>query len=87
LEVLSSYQPLSPANTDAVSRHVRRPAHLSEIEAITGADRVTVKIIERFRSGGRSFLIVTNDDDPRIDISHESLIRQWESARSHHLFE
>jgi len=66
-------------DTDARNRRVRRPAHLSEIEAIAGADRETVlKIIERFRSTGRSFLTVTDDDDPLIDISHESLIRQWE---------
>jgi WD40 repeat protein len=66
-------------DTDARNRRVRRPAHLSEIEAGAGADRETIlKIIERFRSEGRSFLTLTNDDDPLIDISHESLIRQWE---------
>src|SRR5215510_1406942 len=66
-------------DTDARNRRVRRPAHLSEIEAITGADRETIlKIINRFTSGGRSFLTLTGDDDPLIDISHESLIRQWE---------
>jgi energy-coupling factor transporter ATP-binding protein EcfA2 len=66
-------------DTDARNRRVRRPAHLSEIEAVTGANRETVlKIIERFRGGGRSFLTMTDDDDPLIDISHESLIRQWE---------
>jgi energy-coupling factor transporter ATP-binding protein EcfA2 len=66
-------------DTDARNRRVRRPAHLSEIVAITGADRETIlKIIERFRGGGRSFLTLTKDDDPLIDISHESLIRQWE---------
>jgi hypothetical protein len=66
-------------DTDARNRRVRRPAHLSEVVAITGADRETIlKIIERFRGGGRSFLTVTKDDNPLIDISHESLIRQWE---------
>ncbi|MGH9856171.1 MAG: WD40 repeat domain-containing protein, partial [Blastocatellia bacterium] len=66
-------------DTDTRNRRVRRPAHLSEIVAVTGADRETIlKIIERFRGGGRSFLTATNDDDPLIDISHESLIRQWE---------
>ncbi|HEU0185343.1 MAG TPA: WD40 repeat domain-containing protein, partial [Blastocatellia bacterium] len=66
-------------DTDARNRRVRRPAHLSEIEAGAGADRETIlKIIERFRGEGRSFLTLTNDDDPLIDISHESLIRQWE---------
>jgi energy-coupling factor transporter ATP-binding protein EcfA2 len=66
-------------DTDALNRRFRHPAHLSEIVAITGADPETVlKIIERFRGGGRSFLTVSNDDDPLIDISHESLIRQWD---------
>jgi conflict system STAND superfamily ATPase len=66
-------------DTDARNRRLRRPAHLSEIEAITGADRETIlKIIERFTGEGRSFLIMTNENDPLIDISHEILIRQWE---------
>ena len=66
-------------DTDAGNRRIRRPAHLSEIAAITGASRETIlEIIERFRSRGRSFLTVTGVDDPLIDISHESLIRQWE---------
>src|SRR5262249_51983991 len=34
-------------------------------------------VIKRFTSEGRSFLTVAGDDDPLIDISHESLIRQW----------
>jgi energy-coupling factor transporter ATP-binding protein EcfA2 len=66
---------------DARGRRIRRPAHLSEIEAITGAGREKVlEIIERFRSGGRSFVNLGGDKlggDPVIDISHESLIRQW----------
>jgi energy-coupling factor transporter ATP-binding protein EcfA2 len=66
-------------DTDARNRRVRRPAHLSEVVAITGAACETVlKIIERFRGGGRSFLTLTNEADPLIDISHESLIRQWD---------
>ena len=69
-------------DTDDHNRRVRRPAHLSKIEAISGADRGTIlKIIERFRGDGRSFLILTDDDDPLIDISHESLIRLWERMR------
>lgn len=67
--------------TDAKGRRLRRPAHLSEIEQITGADRGAIlKIIERFRSHNRSFLTLSEDrllDDPLVDISHESLIRQW----------
>jgi hypothetical protein len=65
-------------DTDVRNRHARRPAHLSEIVAIAGASRETIlNIIKRFTSGGRSFLTLTGDDDPLIDISHESLIRQW----------
>jgi energy-coupling factor transporter ATP-binding protein EcfA2 len=66
-------------DTDARNRRVRRPARLSEIVVSAGTDRETIlKIIKRFTSGGRSFLTATGDDDPLIDISHESLIRQWE---------
>lgn len=65
-------------DTDAGHRRIRRPASLSEIEAITGASRAQIlEIIERFRGADRSFLILTGKTDPLIDISHESLIRQW----------
>lgn len=65
-------------DTDARNRQIRRPAHLSELCAITGADRYTIEtIIEEFSGSGRSFLTATNESDPLIDISHESLIRQW----------
>ena len=66
---------------DSSNRRIRRPAHLSEIEAITGGSRKKIlEVIERFRSGGRSFLVISEDrrtGDSLIDISHESLIRQW----------
>ncbi|HKP84586.1 MAG TPA: M15 family metallopeptidase [Blastocatellia bacterium] len=72
-------------DTDARNRRIRRPAYLSEIEMITGASRARVlSIIERFQSGGRSFLDVSEDKvkgDSLIDISHESLIRQWKTLR------
>jgi len=67
--------------TDAGNRRIRRPAKLSEIEAITGTSRDEIwDIIQKFRSDGRSFLVVSSEnteDNPSIDISHESLIRQW----------
>jgi WD40 repeat protein len=66
-------------DTDARYRHSRRPAHLSEIVAITDSTNEKIlEIIEVFKSENRSFLTLTNDNDPLIDISHESLIRQWE---------
>ena len=70
---------------DAKGRRLRRPAHLSEIEAITGANREKITgIIERFRTSNRSFLNLSEDrlkGDPLVDISHESLIRQWKTLR------
>lgn len=73
----------SLTDTDARGRQIRRPAHLSEIQAITEADRPRLmKIIDRFSSAGRSFLNLSQDkNDPLVDISHESLIRQWERLR------
>ena len=73
----------SLTDTDARGRQIRRPAHLSEIQAITEADRgKLMEIIDRFRNDGRSFLNLSQDKkDPLVDISHESLIRQWERLR------
>jgi WD40 repeat protein len=68
-------------NVDTGNRRVRRHTHLSELREITGASREQLlKIINRFRGEGRCFLNVEDDkltDDPLVDISHESLIRQW----------
>lgn len=65
-------------DVDANNRRVRRPIHLSELVKLLGVTRITVKrIIDRFRGSGRSFLTITWEADPLIDISHESLIRQW----------
>ncbi|MCG3162083.1 MAG: hypothetical protein JMDDDDMK_03312 [Acidobacteria bacterium] len=68
-------------NVDTRNRRVRRQTHLSELQEITGATREQLlKIINRFRGEGRSFLTVEDDKltaDPLVDISHESLIRQW----------
>ena len=66
---------------DQNGRKIRRPAYLSELEIITGADKETLlNIINRFIEGNKSFLITTKVEDKNdllIDISHESLIRQW----------
>ncbi|MCB2264430.1 MAG: hypothetical protein LGR52_16055, partial [Candidatus Thiosymbion ectosymbiont of Robbea hypermnestra] len=32
--------------------------------------------------GGRNFLVLSGDPDPMVDISHESLIRQWKSLHN-----
>lgn len=71
--------------TDAHSRRVRRPVRLSVIQQITGATaQVVLGVIKHFRSDGRCFLTLSSErieDDPLIDISHESFIRQWDKLR------
>ena len=66
---------------DENGRKIRRPARLKDLEAITGANKEQLlTIINRFIEEKRSFLIINktvNEDDLLIDISHESLIRQW----------
>jgi energy-coupling factor transporter ATP-binding protein EcfA2 len=72
--------------TDAENRQVRRAARLGEICAVTGAEKKDlIEIIEVFRHKGRTFLMpppwVPLTDDTTIDISHESLIRNWETLK------
>jgi WD40 repeat protein len=66
---------------DENGRKIRRPARLSELAAITGAKRETLlQLIDRFTKDKRFFLVsnkIPNSDDFIVDISHESLIRQW----------
>lgn len=64
---------------DPSNRKIRRPARLSELEHVTGVPRDEIRaLLERFRSEERSLLVWSDDeDDPLIDISHESLIRNW----------
>ena len=69
-------------DTDARNRRIRRPAHVSDIASITDvAPEKVLALIENFKTGGRSFLTLSNDADPIIDISHESLIRQWATMK------
>ncbi|UCH96128.1 MAG: AAA family ATPase, partial [Candidatus Aminicenantes bacterium] len=65
--------------TDAENRAIRRPAHLSQLEAVTNApgDKL-ILIIDKFRKHNRAFLVLSpGDDNPLVDISHESLMRHW----------
>jgi WD40 repeat protein len=68
-------------DTDLRQRHVRSPARITELKAAAGADRGTVEsVVRRFEEDRRCFVHRANDgkpDDPVVDISHESLIRQW----------
>jgi energy-coupling factor transporter ATP-binding protein EcfA2 len=68
---------------DEHGRKIRRPVLLSELKALTGASEADLqRIIQRFIAGGRSFLVLSRTIDGKdkvLDISHESLIRQWET--------
>ena len=63
-------------------RDTRRPAKLGEIAAIAGVDvAAMIPVVDAFRGSGRNFLMpplpVPLDVETTLDISHESLIRQW----------
>ena len=68
---------------DENGRKIRRPVLLSQLKELTGGtEEQILKIIDLFIADRRSFLIVSNAGDTGdkiIDISHESLIRQWNS--------
>lgn len=68
-------------DTDISQRQVRRPCRMDELAAAAGIPRDEVEqIVAAFRSGDRNFLYTAADGEPgnpRVDISHESLIRQW----------
>ena len=72
---------------DPGNRRIRRPTRLSDLCAITDTTEPRLRrIIDCFLQGGarsgRSFLVLSGDPDPMVDISHESLIRQWDSLRT-----
>jgi S1-C subfamily serine protease len=66
---------------------VRRPMSLARLAEVTGApvSRVAA-VIERFRAPGRSLLMpplpTPLDESVVVDVSHESLIRQWGRLRA-----
>jgi tetratricopeptide (TPR) repeat protein len=71
----------------ADNREIRRPTRLAEICAVAEAtEDEVIAVIDVFRSEGRSFLMppagVALDGETVIDISHESLIRNWKRLQS-----
>ncbi|HQZ81142.1 MAG TPA: hypothetical protein PK681_11040 [Steroidobacteraceae bacterium] len=79
--------------SDHNARDLRRPACLDEVAAAIGidtaigTDRARLDaVIEVFRAPGRNFLMpppaIALAPDTRLDISHESLIRQWPRLRT-----
>jgi len=67
-------------------RETRRPTPLAELCDAAGTDAATMtRVIDAFRRDGRTFIMpgwpATLEADTVIDISHESLIRQWQMLR------
>jgi tetratricopeptide (TPR) repeat protein len=70
----------------ADNRETRRPTRLDAICEITGASmKEVIAVVDVFREGGRSFVMPPIDTvlqpETVIDISHESLIRNWQRLK------
>jgi WD40 repeat protein/energy-coupling factor transporter ATP-binding protein EcfA2 len=86
------FKGLTEKGTD--NREIRRPMEVQEICELTGANEAAViAVVEVFRREGRSFLMPPPTDaltgapvhlnrESLIDISHESLIRNWERLKT-----
>lgn len=78
------FKALSDRGAD--NRETRRPTRLDTISKITNASLPEViSVIDIFRRGGRSFLMPPAGTelhaDTVVDISHESLIRNWQRLK------
>ncbi len=72
----------------AEGTELRRPLPLRQLCEVCAGDRdstAVLQVVERFRRADTAFLLpgaeVALDSNPVIDISHESLIRQWPQLR------
>jgi len=79
------FKALTEQGTD--NRETRRPLPLHQLCNIAEASEAeTVAVIDTFRREGRSFLMpqagTPLEPDTIIDISHESLIRNWERLKA-----
>ena len=86
------FKGLTEKGTD--NREIRRPMEVQEICELTGASEAAViEVVEVFRREGRSFLMPPPTDaltgtpvhlnrESLIDISHESLIRNWSRLKT-----
>jgi WD40 repeat protein/energy-coupling factor transporter ATP-binding protein EcfA2 len=73
-----AFKRLTELGTDG--REGRHPATLTEIASVSDTTVEDVReVIHHFEQPGRSFVTVSNDGV--VDISHESLIRQWPRLR------
>ena len=78
------FRSLCERGTDG--REVRRPTRLADLCEIARTDHALMTaVIDAFRTEGRTFIMpgwpAKLDPETVIDISHESLIRQWQTLR------
>jgi hypothetical protein len=78
------FKALSERGAD--NREIRHPTRLDTLCEITGASLPEmIAVIDVFRGGGRSFLMPPSEvklqPETVIDISHESLIRNWQRLK------
>ena len=69
------------------SKGVRRPCKLGDLSTQLGIDKnKIIEIVDVFRLSGRSFLMppksINLHEDDYIDISHESLMRDWDRLKT-----
>lgn len=74
------FQCLSEAGPDR--RETRHPMRFGDLRSVTSSESEDlIRVIDAFRQDGRTFLMplvsTVLDDETVIDITHESLIRQW----------
>ncbi|MFT3947407.1 MAG: AAA family ATPase [Agriterribacter sp.] len=71
----------SLTKVDEKGRQTRRPCTIDELIQITGKNEDTIlKLVDKFIEKDRCFLVKTYSNEKKnmvIDISHESLIRNW----------
>lgn len=77
----------SLTDTDQNRRRIRRACRLSQLVDESGvSDEEVMRVVNAFANmERRNFLFVSADGDrkdPRVDISHEALIRQWPRLRA-----
>src|SRR5512137_1157179 len=70
----------------AEGTEVRRPMQFEQLCAVTGCDKAAVAaVVERYRQADTVFLLpsaaVPLASNPVVDISHESLIRNWKRLK------
>lgn len=70
---------------DTEQRDIRQPVRVDRVAALAGVEsEEVITVVEHFRGRGRNFIMPYLGDlgpETLLDVSHESLLRQWERLR------